>query len=102
MKIPPSIVDAFKSVQTKDAGQPARAAGEPRTQAVAGVSQGVNAEFTSKVKALRDHVASGDAVDMAKVERVSKAIADGTFRVDAGAVADKMLASAAELLSKRN
>lgn len=37
--------------------------------------------------------------DSAKVDRISRAIQDGTFTVDAGAIADKLIANAAELLS---
>ena len=38
--------------------------------------------------------------DAAKVARMSQAIADGSFRIDAGVVADRLLANAQELLSK--
>ncbi len=38
--------------------------------------------------------------DAEKVERISKAIADGTFVVDHSKVADKLIANAKELLSK--
>ena len=102
MKIPPNMLDAFKGVRSTDSTTPNRVAGEGKPAAVAGVTQGTTAEFTSKIKALRDEIASGDVVDMAKVERISKAIADGTFQVDAEAVADKMLGSAAEMLGKRS
>ena len=38
--------------------------------------------------------------DSAKVARMSQAIADGSFKIDAGVVADRLLANAQELLSK--
>ena len=38
--------------------------------------------------------------DADKVARMSEAIAGGTFKVDAGAIADKLIANAQELLSK--
>jgi negative regulator of flagellin synthesis FlgM len=38
--------------------------------------------------------------DAAKVERMSKAIADGTFQVNAEVIADKLIANAQELLGK--
>jgi len=48
---------------------------------------------------------SGGAVDdasfdKAKVERISAAIRDGRFQVDAGAIADKLIANAQELLGR--
>lgn len=43
--------------------------------------------------------ASAD-VDMEKVNAVRAAIAQGTYKVDAGAIADKMLGGARELLGK--
>ena len=38
--------------------------------------------------------------DAEKVARMSKAIDDGTFKVDAGAIADKLIANAQEVLTK--
>lgn len=38
--------------------------------------------------------------DSAKVDRISQAIERGEFNVDAGAIADKLIANAAELLKK--
>lgn len=46
---------------------------------------------------------SGADIDTKKVEEVRNAISNGTFKVNAGAIADKMLAGAQELLrSRRN
>ncbi len=39
-------------------------------------------------------------IDMEKVERISKAIEDGTFKVNPEVIADKLIANAQELLGK--
>ncbi len=45
--------------------------------------------------------ASGEgSFDQAKVDRVAQAIRDGTFQVNAGAIADKLIANAQELLGR--
>jgi negative regulator of flagellin synthesis FlgM len=45
--------------------------------------------------------AQGDgAFDAAKVERIAQAIRDGTLQIDAGAIADKLIANAQELLDR--
>lgn len=38
--------------------------------------------------------------DSAKVERIAKAIRDGSFHIDADAIADKLISNAQELLPK--
>ena len=38
--------------------------------------------------------------DAAKVERITQAIRDGTFSVNAGAIADQLIANAQELLDR--
>jgi negative regulator of flagellin synthesis FlgM len=39
--------------------------------------------------------------DAARVERITQAIRDGTFKIDAGAIADKLIANARELLDRQ-
>jgi negative regulator of flagellin synthesis FlgM len=38
--------------------------------------------------------------DQAKVDRVAMALRDGSYKVDAGVIADKLIANAAELLGR--
>jgi negative regulator of flagellin synthesis FlgM len=44
--------------------------------------------------------AAGSGIDEAKVASVRAAIADGTFTTNSGAIADKLLANAQEVLSR--
>ena len=45
-------------------------------------------------------VSSDGSFDASKVERLQRAIREGTFRIDAVAVADKLIANARELLHR--
>ncbi|MBU1443363.1 MAG: flagellar biosynthesis anti-sigma factor FlgM [Gammaproteobacteria bacterium] len=45
-------------------------------------------------------VGSGSGIDETKVAAMRAAIANGTFTVDAGAIADKLLSNAQEFLSR--
>jgi negative regulator of flagellin synthesis FlgM len=45
--------------------------------------------------------AAEGSFDAAKVERISQAIRDGRFQVNAEAIADKLIAHAVELLGRR-
>lgn len=76
---------------------PERRAGSARTTG--------EAEPSAKVQLSTASSVSGGAVDdasfdKAKVERISAAIRDGRFQVDAGAIADKLIANAQELLGR--
>jgi negative regulator of flagellin synthesis FlgM len=54
--------------------------------------------------ASRQALQSGDVgrsdIDRQKVERVAQALRDGTYRVDAEAIADRLIANARELLGR--
>jgi len=56
-------------------------------------------ELSSTVSVLAS-VGSDGSFDAQKVERLSQAIRDGSFRIDAGAIADKLIANARELLNR--
>jgi negative regulator of flagellin synthesis FlgM len=45
-------------------------------------------------------VGSDGSFDAQKVERLSRAIRDGSYRIDAGAIADKLINNARELLNR--
>lgn len=56
-------------------------------------------ELTSSAAA-RAAADSGAEFDAAKVERIAQAIRDGHYRIDAEAIADKLIANAAEVLGR--
>lgn len=59
------------------------------------------AEAGTRVElASRRALQAGGDIDRQKVERVAQALRDGTYRVDAEAIADKLIANARELLGR--
>ena len=80
--------------------------------AKATASNGTAASAAAASSAASSHVAlsstastllapGGDAVfDAAKVNRITDAIANGTFKINAETIADKLISNAQELLSK--
>jgi negative regulator of flagellin synthesis FlgM len=59
----------------------------------------VKITVSSQARALGP-ISAGDGVDATRVAEVSKAIASGTYKVDAETIAEKMLANAQEILSR--
>jgi negative regulator of flagellin synthesis FlgM len=67
----------------------------------AGAASGAGATVTVSGAVRTLTVASaGTGIDEAKVATVKAAIAGGTFKVDSGAIADKMLSNAQEMLTR--
>ena len=108
MKINP-INDAALAAPAAGATGPAGAAAS-RTErnalsgtAVQPSAAGVSGTVTVSAAARSLEVAStsaGSGIDEAKVAAVRAAISAGTFRVDSGAIADKLLSNAQEVLSR--
>jgi negative regulator of flagellin synthesis FlgM len=46
------------------------------------------------------HASQDPSFDQAKVERIAQAIRDGSFSINPGAIADKLLANAQEVLGR--
>jgi negative regulator of flagellin synthesis FlgM len=57
-------------------------------------------ELSSAARMLAGVAGSTPEFDAEKVARISQAIADGSFRINAEAIADKLIANAQELLGK--
>lgn len=62
-------------------------------------ASGVPLSVSASARAL-DAASSGSGIDPVKVAAMKAAIANGTFSVNAGAIADKLLANAQEFLSR--
>ena len=80
----------------------AKAATTPATAAAAGETEAsIQVALSSTAATLRS--GSADAAgdfDAAKVDRISQAISNGSFKINPEAIADKLIANAQELLSK--
>src|SRR5450631_225085 len=89
---------APKPVTISGAAGPARAGGTGQPASTAGAgSPGV--DQAARLTQLESQLAPSD-FSAAKVSEISSAIAAGRYTVNAGAVADKLLASTAELSRK--
>ncbi|MEY4748419.1 MAG: hypothetical protein RIQ60_633 [Pseudomonadota bacterium] len=64
----------------------------------ASVNGSAKVQLSNTAKALLDGADGG--FDQAKVDRVRQAIADGSYKVNHEAIADKLIANAQELLGK--
>ena len=92
-----AAVNADKPASAK-AGKPAGAASSSTPAAPEASAQ---LELSSTATSLM--AASDDgSFDSAKVARISQAIADGKFTINADAIAGKMISNAQELLSRGN
>lgn len=55
----------------------------------------------AEIQALETTLSDVSVIDAAKVEAVKQAINEGRFKIDAGAVADRLINAAKELLNRR-
>ena len=93
MKLGPIDLKALGATPATTERKPA--AGKAATTAAAPESAKVDLSSQAAMRA------SGDgSFDQAKVDRVAQAIRNGTFQVNAGAIADKLIANAQELLGR--
>jgi negative regulator of flagellin synthesis FlgM len=76
-----------------------------RKASPSGGAQAASPEPSAKVElsdaaSVLASVSSDGSFDASKVERLQRAIREGSFRIDADAVADKLIANARELLQR--
>lgn len=87
---------ATAALPTRVQGGEARS-GEP---VVSAIDASVKVKLSDAATALSAPAERAADFDAEKVARIAKAIASGTFKVDSGAAADKMLDNARQLLSR--
>lgn len=73
-------------------------AGTGRAEAASG-GESTTVTLSSAASALFDGSVEG-SFDQEKVDRIRQSIADGTYQINPGAIADKLIANAQELLGK--
>ena len=93
MKIGPLDNKANLAAPTTDRKAPANGAQAASPEPSAKVELSAAASVLASV-------GSDGSFDAQKVERLQQAIRDGTYRIDAGAIADKLIANARELLKR--
>jgi len=90
-------------LENKTALAPASADRKPAAGAATPASSSPEPSAKVELSATASVIASGladGAFDAQKVERLSRAIRDGSFRIDAQAIADRLIANASELLGR--
>ena len=83
------------------AAAPAKGKASEKTAAApaAATDPSAKVQLSSGAEALRANAEAAE-FDAAKVDRITQSIADGSFKVNADAIADKLIANAQELLGK--
>lgn len=81
--------------------KPEAAATETVRQAASAPAASAQVEISSAAKLAASAGADDGSFDAAKVARISQAITEGKFTINANAIADKLVANAQELLDSR-
>ena len=98
MKINP-LNDAALAATAVGAARPERTAAGAATVSGSATCVGVPVTVSSAARSL-EATSAGSGIDEAKVAAVKAAIADGSLKVNPGAIADKLLSNAQEVLSR--
>lgn len=81
--------------------KPEAAATETVRQTASAPAPSAQVEISSAAKLAASAGSDDGSFDAAKVQRISQAISEGKFTVNANAIADKLVANAQELLNAR-
>lgn len=91
---------ASQAATAKTANKPANGpAAAEITPGLAPRAAGVPVSFSTSARALESSGRTHDDFDASRVKAMREAIANGSFKVDAEAVADKLLSNSQEFLS---
>lgn len=108
MKVESSSPDSYigsvaggpnKAAERPNAGAEAAAASGAAAAAAQAPAGGVTVTLSSSASQALSSGGGNDVFNAEKVEAMKQAIADGSFKVNAEAIADKMLSNAAEMLN---
>ncbi|HJU49531.1 MAG TPA: flagellar biosynthesis anti-sigma factor FlgM [Pseudogulbenkiania sp.] len=80
--------------------KPVRRESTPKTSDSASASASDNVAINPKIGAVEREVAAEPAFDAAKVDAIKQAIASGSFQINPDKIADRLIASAQDLLSR--
>lgn len=92
----PDIPVALTSTGTQVATQ---GSANPQVKKASNSTTGTSVSVSSLAQTLGSDSTDGD-IDMDKVKAVRSAIDNGTYKVNAGAIADKLLSNAQEVLQR--
>ena len=98
-ELPSALAQAAPAKQQAKAA-PQAAGGVAASASSAAAAAGVPVTFSSAAKALDQTSRNQGDFDAGKVKAVRAAIENGTFKVDAEVVADKMLANTQEFIAR--
>ena len=86
--IAPAVLDDYVRNPKQETPQPGN---KPRDEVEL-------SSLSSQLHEIEAGMGAGEAVDNARVEEVKRAIADGSFKVDSGKVADRLIQATREFL----
>jgi negative regulator of flagellin synthesis FlgM len=97
MKIGPFNISSTRATANGES----TAAARPSTNGAPAASAGEASAQVALSPAAATLISGGNtSFDAAKVQRIAQAIRDGSFRINAGAIADKLIDNAQELLAR--
>jgi negative regulator of flagellin synthesis FlgM len=95
-------IDSLASTGTSAPTTENRPRPKPAAQPAAGEAAEVKiSEFSSRLQAIEGGAGQDSTVNAARVAEIKQAITDGRFTINTGAIADRLIGSARELLLKQ-